>query len=124
MFFFEYIYWHYSSGAASVMKRGITFARGVLNYFSVLHLFRTLFYPWHRYIEPYHRGFYLSEFLTTLAGNIISRVLGAIMRLVMIIFGTVVSVIALIASLAVFVAWLFLPVLLPGSFVLGIILLF
>ena len=98
-------------------------ANAFYNFFSVLYLLNTLFYPWHRYIEPYKSGFYISELLWTISQNLISRVLGAIVRLAAVLTGIVITFLTIVIGLFFALIWLILPIFVPVLFSLGIIVL-
>src|SRR5271157_4347928 len=57
------------------------------NYFSLPLLLKTFFSPWRRYKWNYPKGFDVAEFFNTLISNTVSRILGAAMRIVLIIMG-------------------------------------
>jgi len=121
---FGYLFWHYGDGLRMAFGKAAGAVLGFLNYFSVFLLARTVFSPWHRILEPYGRGFDPSRFFWILAGNIISRVLGAIVRSAAIAIGVAASAAA--AALGVFYLsfWLAAPLLLPLIFVWGVLLFF
>jgi hypothetical protein len=79
------------------------------NFFSVPLLFKTFFAPWRRYNWRYPKGFDLGEFFNTLISNTFSRVLGAFMRIVLIIIGILLQVFVAIAGLVIFVGWILIP---------------
>lgn len=79
------------------------------NFFSVPLLLKTFFSPWRRYNWRYPRGFDLVEFFNTLISNIFSRILGASMRIVLIIIGVLLQIFVAIAGLIVFVGWILIP---------------
>ena len=85
------------------------------NYFSVPQLLKTFFAPWRRYNWRYPKGFDVVEFFNTLVSNIFSRILGAIMRTVLIITGILLQVFVAIAGLVVFIIWLLVPVIAIGG---------
>ena len=79
------------------------------NYFSVPQLLKTFFAPWRRYNWRYPKGFDLVEFFNTLVSNIFSRLLGAIMRIVLIITGILLQIFVAISGLVIFIIWLLVP---------------
>jgi len=95
-----------------------------LNYFSVVLLLKTLFSPWRRYESSYKRGFNLGKYVEDLLSNIIFRLLGAIIRSVLIIAGLVVEVFILVIGFSVLILWIISPFIVLGSFIFGIKLLF
>lgn len=113
--------WYYTDGLRAVFYNGLHRTIGFMNYFSVQLLFATLFSPWHRIVESYGRGFDPRIFFHTLAGNIISRALGAIVRSLVIVMGLVVSFFAEIFGVLAMVFWIILPLLIPILFLGGIL---
>lgn len=120
----SYLIWHYRDGLKLALADATNGVVAVLNYFSVLHLAQTLFSPWRRVVDAYGPGFMLSKFFWTLAGNIISRVIGAIIRLFVIFSGLAAGVIAMLFGLVRFLSWVFAPLMIPAFFFLGLILIF
>lgn len=123
-FVIQYFRWHYGDGLVMAFHKAVNTVAGFLNYFSVLELSRTLFSPWHRIAESYGRGFDAGEFFFTLAGNTISRVLGAIVRAVVVAAGLVVSFLSFIWAIVFVVAWILSPFIVAALFVGGIIIIF
>ncbi len=88
------------------------------NYFSFILLLKTFFSPWKKYSWRYPKGFDLGEFFSTLISNFFSRILGAVMRVFLIIAGVFLQVFVAVFGSAVFLFWFFLP------FIIIVILLF
>lgn len=80
-----------------------------VNFFSAPQLLKTFFAPWRRYNWRYPKGFDVVEFFNTLVSNIFSRILGAMMRTVLILIGVVLQVFVALAGLVIFIIWLLLP---------------
>jgi len=81
-------------------------------FFSLVPLLKTLFYPWkHIVIEKETRGFSFSEYFNRLLLNIISSLIGACMRLSLIVF-CILFEIGYVASLP-FISILFICTILP-----------
>jgi len=123
LLFLSYLKWHYLDATRDILKGWGNILRFNLNYFSVFLLLRTLFSPWRGIQWQKRKGFYPGDMLFTLMSNLISRVLGAIVRSFLIVAGLLGEVIffALGASLIIF--WLFLPFLIFMGFIYGIVLL-
>ncbi|OHA00184.1 MAG: hypothetical protein A3G49_03890 [Candidatus Sungbacteria bacterium RIFCSPLOWO2_12_FULL_41_11] len=121
MIFVSYLYWHYTYGFRALLKEVSDLTDAFYNFFSVIYLLNTLFYPWHRYIEPYKSGFYVSELLWTLSQNLISRILGATVRLATVLMGIIITFLTIVIGFSFVLIWLILPVLIPIFFSLGII---
>jgi len=112
--------WHFYDAPKGILKAFKNFLLFNFNYFSIGLLAKTLFSHWRRYVESYGRGFDIKRYLGAFAGNMISRVLGAIIRTITIIIGLMVEVFILLGGLIVFLTWLFLPILLLFGLYLGL----
>jgi len=104
--------------------KAVSTAVGFLNFFSVPHLFQTLFSPWHRVIESYGRGWDATRFFYAITGNVISRLLGAILRSFVIVTGIAAAALSVIAGVFFISLWILLPILVPLLFISGIVFLF
>lgn len=81
------------------------------NLFSLPLLLKTFFSPWRRYKWVYPKGFDLMEFLNTLISNFFSRVVGALMRVVLIVVGIISQILVVIIGCFIFVGWVITPLL-------------
>lgn len=124
MFFLNYLAWHYTAGVRHAAFLTLAYPLAFLDWFSVRHLFRTLFSTWHHDLMSYGRGFDPAEFFWVLAGNVLSRIIGAIIRVVTIFIGIVVAIATFFLRAAWLFLWVILPFLIPFLFARGVILLF
>lgn len=113
-----YLSWHYRAGLRAVLVRAGNRVIGFLRYFSVLQHLGTLFAPWHRTADRYPRGT-PADLLMTLIGNLLSRILGAIARLVVVALGLAVSAIGAGAGCIGILLWLAAPLLVILFFAWG-----
>lgn len=104
--------WHFYDAPKGILRAFKNFLVFNFNFFSIGLLFKTLFSHWRRYRESYGRGFDIKRYFTVFVGNIISRILGAMVRTAAIFIGLVVEFFIFLAAIFVFLAWLFLPILL------------
>ena len=88
----------------------------VMNYFSLPVLLSSIFAPWRRYRWRYPKGFDLVEFLNTLISNFFSRIIGAIMRVILIIVGAVCQIFVIFAGAVIFLAWVLIPFTIVAGF--------
>ena len=105
--FIKWFFWHFyemPKFLLGVWKNYILFA---LNYFSVLDLLKSFFAPWRKYKWIYPKGFDVGEFFNTFISNSFSRILGAIMRTFLIVFGISFQIFVLLAGLVIFLFWIF-----------------
>ena len=83
-------------------------------------LLRTFFSPWRRYKWSYGKGFDARRYVEVFFSNLISRILGAIVRSFLIAAGLAVEVFIIFSGLIAFLGWLLLPLLLIWGFVFGL----
>ncbi|MDD5729291.1 MAG: hypothetical protein PHV59_12080 [Victivallales bacterium] len=105
----NYIDWHYFE----VWPKIITLWRNTIlfayYYFSIpLHL-KTLFSPWHRQKVKMRVGFHLDDFFGVLSFNVISRILGAIVRTSTIFYGLVFMLLSTVFWVIPAVVWPVIP---------------
>jgi hypothetical protein len=108
---FSYLLWHYGDGLPEVSQNAVHRTIGFLNFFSVSLLAATLFAPWRRVIDPYGRGFSPQAFFWTLGMNLVSRLVGAVARVIMIVIGILATAGAAVAGAAFVLLWIASPVL-------------
>lgn len=118
------IVWHFGTAAKGLLRAWRNFLVFNFHYFPVVELLKTLFSHWRKSVESYGRGLDIQRWFSAFLGNMISRVLGAFVRLVIIAVGLVAEVFILLAGLAIILIWLCLPVLVVIGFLAGIGLLF
>ncbi|KXB07798.1 hypothetical protein AKJ56_02325 [candidate division MSBL1 archaeon SCGC-AAA382N08] len=88
-------------------------------YFSMPALARTLFSYWRQYHYSYGRGFDPQRYFEAFTFNMISRVLGALIRLFLLFLGAVVEVFIVVGGFLILLIWLILPLLLIAGLVAG-----
>lgn len=110
--FLKFLVWHYYDATKGILLAAKNFLVFNFNFFSIGLLAKTLFSHWRRYRESYGRGFDIKRYFSVFVGNMISRVLGAIVRTVVIVVGLAVEVFIFIGGIIVFLVWIFLPILL------------
>ncbi len=91
-----------------------------LKYFSVFLLLRTFFSPWRRYHYEYARRLDIGQWFETLTFNMMSRCIGAIMRLFLIGFGIGGEILIFLAGTILLVTWFILPFLIPAGLFMGL----
>jgi hypothetical protein len=79
------------------------------NLFSLPLLLKTLFSPWRRYRWQYPRGFDVGVFFETFISNLISRILGAVVRITLIIAGILFQIFVIFAGTIIFLGWITIP---------------
>jgi len=122
--FLLYFSWHFVEASKNILTAWKNFLRFGLNYFSIPLLFKTLFSPWRKYIWAYPRGFYPGKYLEIFISNLISKIIGFILRIFLIIFGILSEIFIIFAGIVIFLGWLILPALLIVGLVFGIKIIF
>ena len=117
--FIQYLEWQFSDVPKNIWAGWENCLRFNLNYWSVPLLLKTLFSHWRRYQSSYGKGFNFKRYFEAFTFNMISRVLGAIMRSVLIVLGLLTEIFVFLAGAIVFLIWLILPFLLVGGFFYG-----
>jgi len=119
-----WIFWQFFEAPKNILKAWRNFLLFNLNYFSIPLLIKTFFSHWRRYEWSYGRGFDLRRWAFTCASNLISRVLGAMMRSILIFVGLFIQVFIFLVGIVIFFSWLLLPVLIILGFSLSFRVLF
>jgi hypothetical protein len=121
-FIFDYLVWHYTRAFRDVSSFWMNIAWFVIHFFSIPLLLRTLFSPWKR-VTTEHTKYGLEDLAETILFNIMSRVVGALIRSVLLIMGIVSLVVVLVAYVAFLTLWAVLPAVALFSLMSGISLL-
>ena len=103
------ITWLYFDVPRNILKAWRNFLLFNLQYFSIPLLLKTFFSHWRRYQSYYPRGLDIKRYFEVFVSNLISRILGGILRSVLILVGLLIELFILFAGLVVFLGWLALP---------------
>lgn len=115
----QYLIWHFYDVPRGLIKAWQNYLLFNLNYFSLLLLVKTFLAPWRRYVWSYGRGFDLKKYLEALVSNLISRIIGAVVRSFLILIGLVTEIFVFFAGLILIIGWLILPLLLVYGLFFG-----
>lgn len=121
---FQYFIWQFFDMPKAILSAWKNFLSFNLNYFSIILLLKTFFSPWKRYSWSYGRGFSFSRYFHAFSANLISRMLGAFVRIWLILLGILSEVFIFFAGIIVFLAWIFLPAFLIWFFSFGLKIIF
>lgn len=119
-----FLSWFFVKEPVKILSTGRDFLIWGWRFFSLGYFLPRLFAPWHRDITGYGRGFDLERWLKTFSWNLISRLIGAIMRMVVMGVGIVVEIFIAFVTMFVFVFWLLIPFLIPAFIIIGILTMF
>jgi len=114
--FFQWISWQFFDVPRSILKVWRNFLLFNLNFFSVPLLLKSFFSPWKKYKWLYPRGFDIGKYFEILISNVISRILGAIMRSFLIAIGLLIELLYFVFGALIFFGWL----VLPAFFIIGL----
>ena len=108
--FFQWLAWQFFDVPRGILGAWKNFLKFGLNYFSIPFLLKTLFSPWRRYLWAYPKGFDLGKYFEALASNLISRILGMISRVFLIIIGLLFEIFLIFIGFFIFLGWFLLPI--------------
>ncbi|KPJ54843.1 hypothetical protein AMJ47_03290 [Parcubacteria bacterium DG_72] len=120
----KFFAWYYIDTVSGLLKAWKNFLLFNMEYFSIPTLLKTFFSHWHRYYSPYGNIFDFWKNFESLVFNLMSRIIGAMLRTILIVIGIVLEIFILIAGLAILFVWIVMPGLLVGGFLFGFKLLF
>ena len=111
----QYIVWHYRSAWLDLWRLYKNFLWFVWNFFSISFLLETLLDPFQRLHESYSAGSEIvNDFFSALIVNTLMRVVGFVVRGMVIVLGLFALAGEIVLGALVFLVW----ALLPGVFVL------
>jgi len=120
----KYLIWHFYDVPEDILKAWRNFLKFNLNYFSIPLLIKTLFSHWRRYAMSYGKRLDFGRYFETFVFNMMSRGIGAILRISLILIGLLVEIFLFFLGTIIFLLWLLLPLLLVGGLGFGFRLLF
>lgn len=115
-----FFYWLFVESTVRILREWKFFLVFGLNFFSVPLLIGTFFSPWHRYWYGYPKNFDPAALFEAIFGNLMSRVIGVILRSVFIALGIIFDAFVFAIGFAVLVFWVTLPFISIYFFYLGI----
>jgi hypothetical protein len=113
----KYLYWQLiitPKKVLSIIRNYLSFG---LEFFSIGETLRSLFSPWRRYLWDYGRGFDIARYFEVFLSNIITRIIGFIMRLFLITAFLLYEAIILVLGTILF----FVSIIYPFFFIWAII---
>lgn len=101
--------WHYLISLSGIYSTWRNILRFNLDYFSIPFLLETLLSPWRKYKISYGKGFDIGRFFETIAFNVFSRIMGFLVRVIVIFTGVITEVLLLVFGIFVLLFWITLP---------------
>ncbi len=123
LFFADYFLWHYSRAFHDIIIVFSNLMWFVGHFFSIPLLLRTLFSPWKRVTEEVHISG-VEDFFGSILVNIITRIIGAVVRVMIIALGLLVLLALFVSMFVTLVLWSFAPAVVGFLFLYGFFLLF
>lgn len=113
--------WFFVKAPRQIVVVGMNFLLWGWHFFSIGYFLPRIFSPWHRDITGYGRGFDFKRFLQVFAWNLISRVIGAILRIAVMVFGLLIELCIALAAAIIFIFWFILPLFSFALIIFGIV---
>ena len=117
-----YLKWHYGKAIRSLCSIWKNFLYFIFDFFSVSSLFKNFFDPWKRMNDTYPKPFNLRVYFYTFIANLITRIVGAIMRLCLLIISLVCCLLFITLLPIALIVWLLLPLIVLVMVIAGIFL--
>jgi len=112
--------WQFFDVPKAILKAWQNFLLFNLNYFSVPTLLKTFFSHWRRYGSPYGKVFEVWKNFEVFVFNMMSRIIGAILRTIFIIVGLLLEILIILIGAVIFLGWIILPFLLIAGLLFGL----
>lgn len=119
MIIFEWFGWWYTDGYRDLVGRIRDRIIRAWHYFSVSLLLKTLFAPWKRIIT--YPGKSIQERLRSAIDNLVSRLVGFGVRVIVIFTAIIVVVITTLVGVVLLVGWPLAPILVAVLIVMGLL---
>lgn len=118
--YLDYIYWQYVWGPRWFLQFIWNMTRAIARAFSITVMLRTLFAAWHKDTIAWHGGT-LSEYALTIGWNIISRLIGFLIRSGVLLGWATTTAIFLPLAAASFLIFIFWPIIAALLIIAGFI---
>jgi len=122
IFFSNYLVWHYTRAYRVLFATYMNGVWFITHVFSLPLLVTTFFVPWKR-MQTAHRRFDIEDFAASIVFNGVSRVIGMLVRSVIMLTGIMVLLAYTVVYSCVIVIWPFMPLVCFGVSLWGITLL-
>lgn len=117
-----YVLWHYTIALKEFVHIYVNLLWFVTRFFNIERHTSTLFSPWHRIVETSANS--LEDIAGNITINLMSRIVGACVRLPVILLGLLLVALLSVTAVAGIFFWLTAPIALPTMLFVGIFLLF
>jgi len=104
-----YLWWHYTAAFGDFFHIAGNLFWFLWHFFSVPDTLRTFFEPWQRIKEKYHKGFDVEKIATSFVVNVLMRIVGVIMRTVLLFLAFISYSVVFIVVVVGFFLWIIIP---------------
>jgi hypothetical protein len=118
----HYLLWHYTKAFGEIFHVWKNIIWFTFKFFSIPQMLRSFISPWKRMTEDRGSTFNFEDLAGFIIINFVSRIIGIILRTVVIIAGTASLVILLAGIMATYIFWVLAPALIVLAIYYGIIL--
>lgn len=119
----HYLLWHYSRAFLEIFHVWLNFLWFVVHFFSIPQLMRSWLSPWKRMVEDRGEKWNLEDLAGYIIIGLISRIIGFILRTIIISIGLICLLFTILAGFSVYIFWLAAPFAIILLFGFGITLL-
>lgn len=120
----HYLLWHYSRAFHDLVHVWGNLLWFVAHFFSIPQLTRSLLAPYKRIVEPRGETWNLEDLAGYVIIGLISRILGFLLRSVIIVVGLIVLGVLAVLGIITFLFWIIAPIALLAGILFGLRLLF
>lgn len=108
--FGDYLSWHYAGAFRDIIRLWVNMLWFLNHFFSIPILARTLFAPFKRITDKAKKGASPQAFIETFMFNGMTRIVGAFMRIGLIITGIAFLLVTLVGGIVLLALWAALPI--------------
>ena len=105
----HYFFWHYTRAFVEIFVLWKNFIWFVGHFFSLRQLAGSLFSPWKRTTEGRGEKWSFEDLAGYIIINLVSRIIGAVIRTIIILLGLISLLFTVVAGVFVYVFWIFTP---------------
>ena len=120
VFVLDYMQWHYKTAPAALFHIWLNIMRYTEQLFSIRLHAHTLFSPWHRIVDAPRKRFSLEEWAASTIVNLLSRLIGFVLRSVIIVVGLLMMVLLGIALVPALLVWYTAPLFIISALTIGV----
>jgi len=106
---FGYFRWHYGKALRSLTNVWKNFLFFIFEFFSIKLLFKNFIDPWKRMTNSYPKHFSFKEYFYAFLTNLIIRIVGALLRFVLILIGLTCYILFALLYPLIIIVWICLP---------------